>query len=372
MADKKTRILTAVVFVAVVILSLLLAIKKTIEKRQLAFINGVPITETGSFSGLNPLEKNIVLALRELTVPDSAINSSFIEESGTREIEVDVPLGKPMEEIINTIQQCALKTTYVVEDSYYSSKKDYARMQFSSPREIEKTLVMKLKRTEEEIYFKQNLSIYLIVTGIDTISAKTRLRYLTFDGTLSYELPVDAPQIDSVAFVLKRYELPMIVRIPLESKQKTISNDYTLRIDDSRGVIESKMSELNRRIPTITAISSDAGDLFLDERGSTSDLFEVLGDHDFIFIDNRKSPNDRALQIAKHNKVSYFRNVKELTGETTADYTQELRRISLSARREVVVRAQASVHLINALEKNSNYFEKTGVSFQGITSLSNE
>ncbi len=370
MTDKKTRILTAVIFVAVVLLSLLIALKKSISMTKNAEIQNSAITETESFSSLNPLEKSIVLAFRALSLPDSAITSKFIEESESREISVEVPLGKPMEEIIAMVQTAARKTTYAVEDSYYSAKKDYARMQFSSPKEIEKSVVLKLKRTEQASYFKQNLSIYLIVTDLDTVSSKTRLRFLTFDGTLSYEIPAWSEQLDSVALVLKRYKLPLIVEMPLESKGRTLSNEYTLRIDDSRGSIETKFAEMMRRIPSIAAISNDNGDRFLDTRGSAADLFETMKDYNLIFLDRRSVSTDRAQQIAYHSKVPYLRNVKQLDGETTLDYTQELRRISLSARREVVLWGKASPELISALEKNSEYFEKTGVTFKGITELS--
>jgi len=149
-----------------------------------------------------------------------------------------------------------------------------------------------------------------------------------------------------------------------------VSNEYTLRIDDSRESMEAKISEVMRRVPHVSGISNEGGDRFLETRGTTNDFLHSLKEHTLLFVDYRSTNTDRVQQQAKQNKVSYYRNIKELLGETTAEYTQELRRISLSARKEVILHAEATPQLIQALEKNSQYFENTGVSFKGIPVLS--
>jgi len=204
-ADKKTRILASIVFVAMVIMSLLLAIKKSLLAESHSINLGKGITDEQQFSGLNPLEREIVTAFQELSIPDSSVKSSYSEKTETREIKVAVPMGKPMEEIIQLVQTSALKTSYTVEDSYYSTKNDSSRIHFTNPKETEKSVVLKLYRAEEG-FFNQNLDIFLIVSGIDTVSASTRLRFLTFEGIITYEVPVWSTQLDSVATVLDKRE----------------------------------------------------------------------------------------------------------------------------------------------------------------------
>ncbi len=370
MGERQFKILASIVFVAIALLSLLLTIKNGTYKEFSTEEKSVEYT--GGLDNLNPLERRIINELRKLTIPDSAIVSTFMIETETKDINVKVPKGKPMEEVIQVIQNAVHKTSYTLEDSHYSGKSDRARLIFKSSRKNKEDIILHLHRARHG-YFKQNSSIVLIVKGIDTTSAETRLKYLNFDGILSYQVPVWTPELDSIAVVLSKYGSSLIVDLPLESKSRTKSTLYTVRIDDSKSSISSKLSELMRHAPTIAGISSHGGDLLLESRNVTSHFFEELKKRRLTFFDTRKNSQERARNIAVQKGLAYVRSNRKLKEKTTEGLTQELKKLCHTAggRKQVIIWSEASSELIQALENSSEYFDKTGVSLIGVTALSN-
>lgn len=371
MGDRKLKILTAIVFIAIAVLSLLITIRNS-DFDSMPSMRNDEVAYTGGLTNLNPLERKIIKELRDLTIPDSLINSTFMIETETKEINVKIPKGKPMEEIIQVIQGVVSKTAYTLEDSYYSGKSDRARLIFKSSRKNEEDIILHLHRARHG-YFKKNASIILIVSGLDTTSAETRLRYLNFDGVLSYQVPVWTPQLDSIGVILSKYQSPLLVSLPLESKSRTKSTLYTIRIDDTESSVDAKLSELMRHVPNLAGVTSLGGDLLLETGAATSALFEELKKRRLIFFDQRDGSQQRAKKIASKKKLTYVRSNRKLKATDTEGLTQELKRLCHTAggRKELILWGEASAALITALENSKEYFEKTGVTLTGVTTLSN-
>lgn len=371
MTNKQIKIIAAIFFLAVVTLSLLISVKNS-NFGSLPELPTKSVAFTGGIDNLNPLEKKIINELRLLMIPDSAIKSTFMIETEMKEINVLVPKGKPMEEIIQSIQGVTEKTSYSLDDSYYSSKSDRAKLHFVSSRKNEENIILHLRRARQG-YFKQNSSMVLVISGLDTTSAEVRNRFLSYDGSLSYRINAWAPNIDTVSMILEKYGAPLVIEIPFESKSRTKPTLYTMKIDDSQSSIEEKLSDLMRKAPSISGISTESGDLFLETRNVTSYFFRSLRKRGLIFFDKRKGTFKRAVSIAYENKVPYYRQNKNLQGKSAEELSKELRRLCHTAggRKQLILWGEASEALIDALETSGDYFEKTGVTLEGVNVLHN-
>jgi len=370
MNDNKTKILIAIIFIAIAIVSLLVSLRS--ETSTLRLSNGSSTVEfNGGLSNLNPLEQLIIRALRDLNISDSLITSTFEVHSETKELIVSVPRGKPMEEIIQVIQNVYQESSYSLEDSHYSSTRDEGTLIFQSSRRNREDIIVRLRRSRSTS-FQHNSTIIFIIGGLDATSSETRLKYLMFDEPLSYEIPAWSENLSLMDSLLVRYEIPLIVRLPLQSNTQTKSTPFTIRIDDRQRTIDTKLTEVMRIAPSTVAISSHGGNLLLEN--SSSDLFfRELNERDLIFFDRRTSTSNRAKQSATGKGVLYINSNTTLMSGSVDAMVTELRRLANRAqsKKEIVVWCSASDDLIEALEQSREYFETTGVTLKGVSALSN-
>ncbi len=369
MNDSKTKFLIAIIFIAIAIVSLLVAVRT--DNNELRLSDGASSAEfSGGLSNLNPLEQMLILAFRELNIPDSAITSTFEVHSETKELTVSVPKGKPMEEIIQVIQNTYQSSSYTLEDSHYSSNRDEGTLYFISSRRNRENIIVRLRRSRTNS-FQHNSSLMFIISGIDTVSNETRLKYLMFDEALSYEVSAWSDNICAIDTLLMRYEIPVVIRVPLQSNAQTMSSPYTIHIDDRQRTIDAKITDIMRLAPSAVAISSYGGNLLLEN--SSSDLFfKELHDRRLTFFDRRTSTSNRARQSANNEDVLYINSNTQLNSGSVDAMVVELRRLANKARskKELIVWCNASSELIDALEQGREYFESTGVTLKGVSALS--
>ncbi len=372
MNDNKTKFLIAIIFVAIAIVSLLVAVRT--DNNELRISDGSnPVEFSGGLSNLNPLEQMLIRAFRELSIPDSAITSTFEVHSETKELTVSVPKGKPMEEIIQVIQSTYQRSSYTLEDSHYSSNRDEGTLYFISSRRNRENIIVRLKRSRTNS-FQHNSSIMFIVSGLDTVSNETRLKYLMFDdsiSTISYEVSAWNSNVTALDSLLLRYGIPLVIRVPLQSNTQTMSSPYTIQIDDRQRTIDAKIADIMRLAPSSVAMSSYGGNLLLEN--SSSDLFfNELNNRNLMFFDRRTSTSNRARQSAASENVLYINSNTQLNSGSVDALVAELRRIANKARskKQLIVWSSASDELIEALELSREYFESTGVTLKGVSALS--
>lgn len=369
MDQKKTiKILATVSLVAIALLSLLLALRKGNNESPIGDKEGNII-----YKNLNPLEKNIIRILKQYEVPQDKndLKISLLIETGIREIKVILPKGRPMEEVIYSLHTASKGTKYKLVDSYHSDKRDQAELTFKSNKKNREDIIVRIKRGRKYASYIGDLAI--IVSDIDDIAPKDRVKFLTFDkGKINYLLNAWEKNLDSVYSVLNKYETPIIVGYPLESKlhKENKKTQFTIYLDDSPELIKRKVDDLLRHTPQIEAIASVGGSRVLSASSTAEPFFKKIKKHNLIFFDRRQDikNNTTAKEIAQSEGLTYFIDNSPLSTTKKSDLKKELKNAAYKATKygKATIWLPASGNLIEVIEELSPYFETRGVKLSSV------
>ncbi len=88
-----------------------------------------------------------------------------------------------------------------------------------------------------------------------------------------------------------------IIHLPLEALNHANPEEHTIKSDDTREVIEEKISKVRSMFPDAKYVNNHTGSRFTANLESMEVLLDVLKRHNFIFIDSKTSPYSKANQI---------------------------------------------------------------------------
>lgn len=369
MDQKKTiKILSIVSVVAVAILSLLLALRNSANSSMMSDKNGNII-----YKNLNPLEKNVIKILEQYEVPQAPkdLKIELDLAVGFRKIEAVIPKGRPMEEVLYSLNTAAKGTKYTLTDTYLNEKRERAELTFKSKKKNREDIVISLRRGKKYASHVGDLAI--IVSDLQKISPGERIKFLTFEkGKLNYILNAWDQNLDSSYAVLNKYQAPLIIGLPLESKlnKENIKTKFTIYLDDSPEMIKKKVDNLLRHTPRIEAIATIGGSRVLSASSTTEPLFKKLKKHNLIFFDRRTElkNNVTAKEIAEKNSVTYIIDNTPHTTKKAEKIKQLLKKATYKASTygRATIWFSASDELIGTIEELTPYFESRGVKLSSV------
>lgn len=369
MDQKKTiKILTIVSLAAVAILSLLLAIKNRSE-------NAIPGNNDTDiiYKNLNPIEKNIIKILKQYEVPKDKkdLEIALLIETGIREIKAVIPKGRPMEEVIFSLQTAAKGTKYQLVDSYINGKNTRAELTFKSTKKNRENIIVRLRRGQKYASYIADLSI--IVSDLHTISQKDRTRFLSYDkGKINYILDAWDKNLDSSYSILNRYDAPVIIGFPLESKitRENKKCQFTIFLDDSPEMIKRKVDDLLRHTPQIQGVATVGGSRVLAASSTTEPLLKKLKKHNLILFDRRKELKNSvtAKKIAEKENLTYLIPNSPIKSTNEKEIKAELKKAVYKASTygRTTIWFPASGALIEAIEELTPFFEDRGVKLSSV------
>lgn len=364
---KIVKILTIVAISAVALLSLLIALKRN--------NNDYIVEKDGNiiYKNLNPLEKNIIEILSKYEVPRDKENLeiSLLIETGIREVKAVVPRGRPMEEIIFSLHTATKGTKYTLVDSYLNEKKEKAELVFKSKKKNREDIIVRLKRGKNYASYIADLSI--VITDLEGISTKDRTAFLTFDsGQLNYVLDAWDKELDSSYSVLSRYNKPILIALPLESKlhKENVKSQFTIYLDDSPELIKRKMENLLRHTPNIQGIATVGGSRVLSASSTVEPFFKQLKRYSLLFFDRRAdaNTNTKAKEYAHAEGVPYIVENSLSKAKKADDIEKELKKAASKAARygRASIWFKASGELISEIKELAPYFEKRGIKLSSV------
>lgn len=369
MDQKKTiKILSIIAIVSVALLSLLLALRNSANSSSTHDKDGNII-----YKNLSPLKKNIVKILMHYEVPQDPANLRIESnlELGFSTIEVKVPRGRPMEEVIYSLNTAVKGTKYTLTDTYLNEKREQAELTFKSKKKNREDVVVILKRGKKYASHVGDLAI--IVTDLHQISPAERIQFLTFDkGKINYVLEAWNKNLDSSYSVLNKYRAPLIIGLPMESKleKENKKTRFTIYLDDSPEMINKKIDNLLRHTPRIEAIATVGGSRVLSASSTAAPLFKKIKKHNLIFFDRRKElkNNVTAKELAEKNNVTY---IIDNTPHTTKE-PKEIKTLLQKATHKASTYGRATIwfaaskDLITTIEELTPYFETRGVKLSSV------
>lgn len=173
-----------------------------------------------------------------------------------------------------------------------------------------------VKQQEEIQIYKDNKNNLInntqkpkMVIIIDDVASKSQLdEILSIDLKLTPSVfPIPSKNKKMIAAV-NRLDFFM-VHLPLEAKRYKDELD-TIKISDSRIVIENKIKYIKNIFPNVKYINNHTGSKFTEHKESMELLLEVLNKYNINFLDSRTTPKSALEEISKNiNKEFLHRDI---------------------------------------------------------------
>ncbi len=172
-----------------------------------------------------------------------------------------------------------------------------------SKKEIKQSITQN-KITKQE---KKQSNKPKLVIIIDDISHKWQLQKIKKLGLRITPSIFPPNRMNMKSNILAKGMKHFMVHLPLESHSKKMNRFYkTLFISDSKKKVEQRIKEIRKLFPNAKYINNHTGSLFSENYKASKQLYDILGNNGFIFVDSRTSHYSQFKKIAKEEKKRYF------------------------------------------------------------------
>lgn len=158
---------------------------------------------------------------------------------------------------------------------------------------------------------------------IDDVSVKSQvaaIKSLNIPITMSF-LPPSLYRPNSPKLAAR--ENLYMVHLPMEAKNFTKEEPFTLRVDDSEEAIEKRIDDLVALFPKVQYINNHTGSKFTSDEAAMNRLIYALNKRGISFIDSRTTAATMAPKVMKNFGLKYMARDVFLDHEMEKDYVKK-------------------------------------------------
>ncbi len=159
---------------------------------------------------------------------------------------------------------------------------------------------LRQKREAKRVSSKPKLAI--IIDDVSVKSHITAIKNIGLPLTMSF-LPPSTSRPNSAKLASK--EKIYMVHLPMEAKNFNKEEPFTLKVSDSKKIINKRITELKKLFPRVKYINNHTGSKFTSDEIAMNKLISVLSSKRINFIDSRTTAETKAPQVMKNFGLKY-------------------------------------------------------------------
>jgi polysaccharide deacetylase 2 family uncharacterized protein YibQ len=336
------------------------------------------------------LEDTIRVRLHQLEVPDSTLSFKFFPAESTLEIRAAVPMGEPLPVILHRLSEAADGTAYHVDDCFCPADRNQCDIRFVSSVPGQRTVVLTISRAPRFLSGAAEMAI--VITGITAASDDVRDGLLSLPAHLTFALPPAAASVAQAKRVAAEQK-EVLLLLPMESSKKAHDEfkKFRLMIHYPEDQLRSLMRGSMALVPRFAGFSNLGGSRALEDSRVMTIVFSEMKRGHIYFLEQACAHKSTAAALSEKFEMPYaavngtidtaegpslketVRAVKESGGRSGAELrTRELLiRYALDARKrgKLIITAQASSELMQALNHELPSFERSGIKLTFVSQL---
>ncbi len=158
-----------------------------------------------------------------------------------------------------------------------------------------------IKREKRVVGHRPRLAI--IIDDVGTSSQVRAIKSLRLPLTMSF-LPPSKGRPNTPR--LASHESFYMIHLPMEAKNWTAEEPFTLRIHDSQSHISERIKEIKRLFPKTRYINNHTGSKFTSNEIAMNRLITALNANKISFIDSRTTAETKAPKVLKNFGLKYI------------------------------------------------------------------
>lgn len=159
----------------------------------------------------------------------------------------------------------------------------------------------------------------IIIDDVSTKKQVKRINDLHMRLTKSYLPPShDRPNTPKLAKMEKFY----MVHLPMEAQSYSAEEPSTLRVNDSKEAVLSRIEEIKKFFPNVHYINNHTGSKFTSDEHAMNRLIYALSKNHINFIDSRTTAQTKAPIVMKNFGFKYVSRDVFLDHEMDKDYVK--------------------------------------------------
>lgn len=156
-------------------------------------------------------------------------------------------------------------------------------------------------REPQRSNFKAKLAI--IIDDVGTKSQVRAIKSLHLPLTMSFLPPSRGrPNTPKLAAQESNY----MVHLPMEAKNFSAEEPYTLRVSDSQSDILQRVAQIKKLFPRVSYINNHTGSKFTADESAMNRLIYALNKSNIYFVDSRTTAETKAPKVVKNFGLNYI------------------------------------------------------------------
>lgn len=157
---------------------------------------------------------------------------------------------------------------------------------------------------------------------IDDVSVKSHVKAIK-----NLELPITMSFLPPSKFrpnshILASKEEFYMVHLPMEAKNFTKEEPYTLKVDDSQVKISQRIADIKKLFPKVNYINNHTGSKFTSDEKAVNRLIYALDKQNINFIDSRTIGSTKVPKVMKNYGKKYMARDVFLDHKLEKDYVK--------------------------------------------------
>lgn len=173
---------------------------------------------------------------------------------------------------------------------------------------------------DREVIKTTRPKLAIIIDDVSVRSHVNAIKSLNLPITMSF-LPPSKFRPNSPALAAK--ESFYMVHLPMEAKNYSREEPFTLRVDDSQEKISNRIKEIKKLFPRVKYINNHTGSLFTSDETAVNKLIFALKKEHINFIDSRTIASTKVPKVMKNYGNKYVARDVFLDHEHNKEYIKE-------------------------------------------------
>jgi len=159
-----------------------------------------------------------------------------------------------------------------------------------------------LEQKRKPVRSSNKPKLAIIIDDVGTKSQVKAIKSLKLPLTMSFLPPSNTrPNTPKLAAKEKNY----MVHLPMEAQSFSAEEPFTLRVDDSQGIISARVAEIKKLFPEVHYINNHTGSKFTSDEVAMNRLIFALNANAISFIDSRTTAQTQAPKVLKNFGLNY-------------------------------------------------------------------
>jgi polysaccharide deacetylase 2 family uncharacterized protein YibQ len=308
----------------------------------------------------------------QLEIQQESIKRVFSPSDSLLEIAIEIPKGKPIENIIFQFSQAVKKSGYTINDCVYISDSKGCTIVASPKSSRQPKLRITLK--QGKVYFSKTAKVAILVEDFKFSADQTTVDFLSFSEPLTVSMVGEKKMATWTAQIANEYHKEIVILLPMEPLSKSLSHyaNSTMMVHYSDDKIRSLFNQAVDYIPNSTGFCNLSGSRILEDSRIMNLLCQEIKKMNRYLLISPESRKSAVDTIASNNGIE-FREIDFTlnTAQPESILIDSLRLSAVLAQRKgtLLVKGKSGENFIKALKACLPIFNQNGVRFVYVSEL---